>query len=129
MKCPCNPSQEYTDCCEKVHKNILKVTTAEQLMRSRYSAFVLANINYLQISHHSSTRPSKQEKRDIEKWTKSVSWIKLEVLNSTKGKKVDTTGIVEFKAFFMENGNMNVIHENSEFCKENKHWVYLKAVD
>lgn len=129
MQCPCNKTRKYNDCCEKAHKNILSVTTAEQLMHSRYSAFVLANIDYLQKSHHSSTRPSKREKRDIEKWTKSVSWIKLEVLNTTKGKEFDIAGTVEFKAFFMENGNIDVIQENSDFCKENSHWVYWKAVD
>lgn len=129
MQCPCNPTKKYTDCCEKAHKNILSVDTAEKLMRSRYSAFVLANIEYLQKSHHSSLRPTKQEKKNIEKWTKSVSWLKLEIINSTKGTTADKDGTVEFKAFFMENSSVNVIHENSEFCKENGYWVYLEAVN
>ena len=120
MKCPCNPAKKYSECCQKAHQNINTVTTAEQLMRSRYSAFVLANVNYLQKSHHSTTRPNKQEKRDIEKWTKSVNWLQLEILNTTE----DT---VEFKASFKENGSVQVIHENSKFCKENNHWVYLGA--
>ena len=118
MQCPCNPNKKYSDCCLKAHQNIHSVTSAEALMRSRYSAFVLANIDYLQKSHHSSTRPSKREKKEILAWTKSVNWLKLEVLKTT-----ETT--VEFKAFFMENGSIDVIHENSLFCKENDHWVYL----
>ncbi|CAM1347106.1 YchJ family protein [Tenacibaculum crassostreae] len=118
MQCPCNPTIKYSDCCQKSHQNIHSVTSAEKLMRSRYSAFVLADIDYLQKSHHSSTRPSKREKKEILAWTKSVNWIKLEVLNTT-----ETT--VEFNAYFMENGNIDVIHENSVFCKENNHWVYL----
>lgn len=120
MQCPCNPTKEYKDCCQKVHQNIASASSAEALMRSRYSAFVLANIAFLQKSHHSSTRPSKQEKRALEKWSTSVNWIKLEILNTTE----DT---VEFKAFFMENGIVAIIHENSLFCKEDNHWVYLKA--
>ena len=120
MQCPCNPEKKYSECCQKAHKNIYTVSTAAQLMRSRYSAFVLANVNYLQKSHHSSTRPNKQEKRDIEKWTKSVNWLKLEILNTTENT-------VEFKAFFNENGVINYIHENSKFCKEHEHWVYLGA--
>jgi len=122
MQCPCNPTKKYSNCCQKAHHNINSVTSAEVLMRSRYSAFVLANIEYLQKSHHSSTRPSKQEKREIEKWTKSVNWLKLEILNSS-------LDIVEFKAFFIENGSVSVIHENSKFCKESGHWVYLGAND
>ena len=120
MQCPCNPNKKYSDCCQKAHKNILSINTAEELMRSRYSAFVLADINYLQQSHHPSTRPSNKEKKEILKWTKSVQWIKLEILNST-------TNTVEFKAYFMESGIVDIIHENSLFNKENNHWVYLKA--
>ncbi|CAM1365806.1 Sec-C motif domain protein [Tenacibaculum soleae] len=127
MQCPCNPSKKYSDCCEKAHQNIQTVLTAETLMRSRYSAFVLAKINYLQESHHSRTRPSNKEKKEILSWTKSVKWLKLEVLNTSKGSITDLEGTVEFNAFFMENGKVDVIHENSSFCKENKHWVYLNA--
>ena len=125
MKCPCNPSKEYADCCKKAHDNILSVTTAEKLMRSRYSAFVIADIEYLQKSHYSKTRPSKREKKEMLQWMKSVTWLKLEVLKTTKGNKEST---VEFKAFFMENGKINTIHENSIFCKEDKHWVYVEGV-
>ncbi|WNW02525.1 YchJ family metal-binding protein [Tenacibaculum sp. HL-MS23] len=127
MQCPCNPSKKYSDCCEKAHQNIQTVLTAEVLMRSRYSAFVLADINYLKKSHHSSIRPSDKENKEILQWTKSVEWIKLEVLNTTKGTKKDLTGTVEFKAFFIENAKIDVIYENSSFCKENNHWVYFKA--
>lgn len=127
MQCPCNPNKKYADCCKIAHTNINNVLTAEQLMRSRYSAFVLANIEYLQKSHHSSTRPKKREKKEILAWTKSVQWLKLEVLNASKGKPSDTIGTVEFKAYFMENGQLDIIHENSSFSRENNHWVYLKA--
>ena len=121
MKCPCNPAKLYADCCKKAHQDIYSVTSAEALMRSRYSAFVLANIDYLQKSHYSKTRPSKFEKKEILAWTKSVDWIKLEVMYTTENT-------VEFKAFFVENGRLNNIHENSFFVKENKHWVYKNAL-
>ncbi len=120
MQCPCNPQNIYDECCKKAHLDIHSVTTAEVLMRSRYSAFVLANINYLQLSHHSSTKPTNKEKKEILQWTKSVDWIKLEVLNTTNNT-------VEFKAYFIENGRLNFIHENSYFEKENNHWVYVTA--
>ena len=121
MNCPCNPSKLYKDCCKKAHLNIECATTPEVLMRSRYSAFFLDNIDYLQKSHHSSTKPSELEKKEILTWTKSVEWVKLDVLQSTKNT-------VEFKAYFYENGALNVIHENSFFVKENNHWVYKNAL-
>ncbi len=125
--CPCNIDKKYSDCCQKAHQNIDSVSSAEALMRSRYSAFVLANSKYLHKSHHSKTRPSKKDLRAIENWTKSVKWLKLEVLNSSKGTSKDAIGTVEFKAYFMENGIINNIHENSKFTLENNHWVYVGA--
>jgi len=124
MNCYCGTEKPYTECCEKAHKNLADVKTAEQLMRSRYSAFVLANGDYLMASHHTSTRPIK-EKKAIVNWAKSVQWIKLEILETTEGKATDTKGTVTFKAYFYENGKVDIIHEKSAFVKENNHWTYL----
>jgi SEC-C motif domain protein len=124
MNCYCGNLKTYSHCCEEVHNNITEAATAEQLMRSRYSAFVLANGDYLMQSHHSSTRPIK-EKNEIVKWAKSVQWIKLEVLETSKGNENDTDGTVTFNAYFYENEKVEVIHEKSAFIKENNHWTYL----
>lgn len=124
MICPCNPNNLYKNCCQKAHNNIESVISAEELMRSRYSAFVLANGNYLMSTHHKSTRPNS-EKKAIVKWAKSVEWIKLDVQDTTKGLKNDNKGTVTFSAYFYDNGTMDVIHEKSAFVKENNHWFYL----
>lgn len=127
--CPCGSSKEYTDCCAIAHNNILDVLTAEQLMRSRYSAYVMANSDYLNISHHSKTRPqSRSERRDTIKWAKRVKWEKLDVLYTYQGQENDEHGIVEFKAYFSEAGKSSLIHEKSTFEKENGHWVYKSAI-
>ena len=117
MNCYCGTNNPYKDCCGVYHKNGGKTKTAEQLMRSRYSAFVLANGDYLMQTHHKSTRPT-QEKNALVKWSKSVQWLKLEVLEVT----INT---VNFKAYFIENGAPDVISENSKFVKENNIWFYL----
>ncbi|WP_396602695.1 YchJ family protein [Algibacter sp. R77976] len=124
MNCYCGSLIPYSNCCEKAHKNRAEAKTAEQLMRSRYSAFVLANGDYLMDSHHDSTRPT-QEKKAIVKWAKSVEWIKLEVLETYKGIVSDTEGTVTFNAYFYENGKVDIIHEKSAFVKENGNWFYL----
>jgi SEC-C motif-containing protein len=125
--CPCGSKKTYGDCCASAHSNIETVITAEHLMRSRYSDYVLCNMEYLMTSHHSSTRPVK-DKDEILKWTKSVKWLGLEVMNSSDGNVSDIEGTVEFKAHFEENGASEIIHEHSKFVKENKHWVYLGEV-
>ncbi len=106
------------------HLNNGKTETAQQLMRSRYSAFVLANGDYLMQTHHSSTRPISQ-KKEIVKWAKSVEWIKLEVLETTNGLAKDEEGTVTFNASFYGNGSVDVIHEKSAFIRENNFWKYL----
>ncbi|NLR91764.1 YchJ family protein [Flammeovirga agarivorans] len=127
--CPCGSKKTYKECCGIAHGNIMDVKTAEQLMRSRYTAFTLANGEYLNLSHHSKTRPqTRSERRDIIRWAKSVKWIGLEVIQSIKGKEEDIEGIVEFKAHFTERGRPNMIHEKSTFIKENGHWVYDTAL-
>jgi len=124
MNCYCGTNKTYQECCEVFHRNNGKTDTAEQLMRSRYSAFVLANGDYLMATHHKSTRPTK-DKKAIVKWAKSVQWIKLEVSDTSKGSKDDIEGTVTFNAYFFENGNVDVIHEKSAFVKENEQWFYL----
>ncbi|MDO6759815.1 YchJ family metal-binding protein [Tamlana sp. 2_MG-2023] len=124
MSCYCGQINTYENCCERIHKNIAIAKTAEKLMRSRYSAFVLAKGDYLMESHHSKTRKPK-EKKAIVDWAKSVQWIKLEVLETTKGLEEDSEGTVTFNAYFFENGNVEVIHEKSAFVKENNLWKYL----
>ena len=124
MNCYCENKKPYKACCEVFHLNNGKTETAEQLMRSRYSAFVLANGDYLMQTHHRSTRPTS-EKKAIVKWAKSVEWIKLEVLETTKGLEKDIEGTVTFNAYFYDNGKVDVIHEKSAFIKENEKWYYL----
>lgn len=124
MNCYCGQIETYTNCCEKLHKNPKAAKTAEQLMRSRYSAFVLANGDYLMQTHHKTTRPLK-EKKAIVKWAKSVNWIKLEILNTSQGKPNDKTGTVTFNAYFYENGKVDIIHENSAFIQQDQQWFYL----
>ncbi|WP_397364287.1 YchJ family protein [Olleya sp. R77988] len=124
MNCYCGNNTTYDACCKVFHLNQGKTETAQQLMRSRYSAFVLANGNYLMQTHHKTTRPLSQKKAIVQ-WAKSVEWIKLEIQDTTNGLKNDTKGTVTFNAYFYENGNVDVINEKSAFIKENDQWYYL----
>lgn len=123
MQCYCNSGKLYNQCCEPILKGQQQALTAEQLMRSRYSAYVVADINYLMNSHHASTRPTK-ERKAILKWAKLVNWISLDVIETKAGLANDKEGFVEFKAVFMENDKVECIHENSFFVKENNQWYY-----
>ncbi len=126
--CPCGRNNNlYIDCCYIVHTNIHNALTAEDLMRSRYSAFVLCNEEYLSESHSMQFRDSSNIHNTI-RWSKSVSWNRLEIISLVDGLENDLKGIVEFKAFFKEKNKVQCIHERSLFIRENLHWVYLDAV-
>lgn len=96
-------------------------------MRSRYTAFTLADVDYLLRSHAAKTRPVK-DRKSIERWAKSVTWIGLSILRTEAGEANDETGYVEFKATFFENGQPGQIHERSLFHRENGKWVYVSGV-
>ncbi len=127
MNCPCGLNKLAEDCCLPIINGKKNAHTAEQLMRSRYTAFTIAEVDYLMSSHHSKTRNMK-DKKEIKRWAKSVQWMGLSILDKEKGTASDTSGIVEFKAVFMENGQLDQIHEKSYFEKENNLWVYKNAI-
>ena len=125
--CPCGTGKEYRNCCQKAHNAPAFIATAEELMRSRYSAFTLANGPYLIETHHSATRHNVDE-NDLVEWAKSVKWLKLEIIRTTTGQPTDISGTVEFKAHFKERGKARFIHENSYFEKEYGTWKYKSIV-
>ncbi|MCJ8313697.1 MAG: YchJ family protein [Saccharospirillaceae bacterium] len=115
--CFCDSLQLFKDCCEPFLSNTSKPDTCEQLMRSRYSAYVTANIDYL----IQTTAEESREESDAEtmkQWAQQANWIKLELINASENQ-------VEFKAYYILGNKLEAIHETSDFIKENDSWVYL----
>lgn len=125
--CPCGSAQPFANCCEPIISGKKYATTALELMLSRYTAFTLADVDYLLRSHAVKTRPVK-DRKNIERWAKSVKWMGLSILRTEAGQTTDETGYVEFKATFLENGQPGLIHEKSFFHRENGQWVYVSGV-
>ena len=124
--CHCGRKIAYQDCCGAIHSGKRIAETAEDLMRSRYSAFVEADIDYILATYAGETRPVN-ERKEILEWAESVEWIGLEILNTRDGLKNQSEGFVEFKAHFKEEGRKNVLHEKSFFRKENEKWLYVSG--
>jgi SEC-C motif-containing protein len=119
-QCLCGSGSIYGDCCELLHSGARRAGTAEQLMRSRFSAYAQRNIAYLAETWDSSTRPA-----DIDLSKEDVTWIRLEIASLKKGAKSDKKGIVEFRAFYDRNGEQHVMREISRFRKVENQWYYL----
>ena len=125
--CPCGSQRIISQCCEPIILGTEDAPTAEALMRSRFVAFTKADITYLMKSHHSTTRPIK-DKKNMERWAKSVQWMGLVILGTEAGQEKDNRGMVEFRALYLENGELQQIHEKSKFEKENGKWAYVSGV-
>lgn len=93
-------------------------------MRSRYSAYVLADAAYIHRSWHSSTRPSK---KSLVQPT-SIQWERLALVYTQAGQVADQEGFVEFIAYFSEQGQAQQLQERSRFIREKGRWVYLDAL-
>ncbi len=124
--CPCGSGKLFQECCDLIIQSKNEAETCEELMRSRYSAFTQANIDYLMRSHHSRTRPLK-ELKNIQKWAASIQWMGMVILKTEDGGANDDSGYVEFRALFLDNGKMDEIHEKSLFKRENGKWVYVSG--
>jgi SEC-C motif-containing protein len=120
--CPCLSGEQYTDCCGRFHSGSADAATAEQLMRSRYSAFVLLHADYLLKTWHPSTRPSVLD------FDPGMEWRRLDILSAERGGPLATEGAVEFKAHFRLDGERGVHHETSRFLRVDRRWYYLDAV-
>lgn len=120
----------YADCCGRWHEGLERgehAPTPEALMRSRYSAYALAQgrsaaprslLAYLMSTWHPSTAPGDLELGPLQ-------WTGLEVLHeSTSGD----AGVVEFVAHHKVNGRAGKLHELSRFVREGGAWLYVDGV-
>lgn len=120
--CPCGLPASYQDCCGRLHRGDAAAATAEQLMRSRFTAFGVGDEAYLLRTWHPSTRPPRLG------LDKRVKWVRLEVLESTGGSVVHTEGTVRFRAHYLDRGRPGEMEENSRFARHEGRWVYTGAV-
>lgn len=98
-------------------------------MRSRYSAYVLGDAQYINRTWDETTRPSLQSLRASFKTKETPEFISLKIVSTSEGKIDDDTSTVEFIASY--GGDINKpqsLHENSYFRRNKGRWVYLKAL-
>ncbi|HBI21870.1 MAG TPA: hypothetical protein DDY37_04710 [Legionella sp.] len=120
--CPCDSQKNYLFCCEPFITGKQRPETPEALMRSRYSAYTMANIDYIKETMRGNALAGFQE-LDAKRWAKRVTWIKLNVLKSVTESL--SLGYVEFEASFVDGSHLKSIHEKSEFIFEKGRWYYV----
>lgn len=122
-KCPCGSNIHYNDCCKVFHQGEEVAETAEKLMRSRYSAYVKNNKDYLLKTWHPSTRPNAQE-FELDS-NSEFRWLELQVIKTEAGLERDNEGLVHFQANYRFQGQMGQMTEASKFIKEDGEWYYI----
>jgi len=124
--CPCCSGKKPESCCLPIVSGKQKASTAEALMRARYSAFVRGEIDFILSSHHSRT-VGDIDRGEVENWSKQSEWLGLKVVQTTKGEASDNDGIVVFHARYGLNGKVEDHWEHAQFEKENGEWKFLDA--
>ena len=127
MLCPCESGKPYSHCCEVYHLGT-PAPTAEALMRSRYSAYALAEKNpslehYLLQTWHSNSRPQQLNLGG----ENAAKWLGLQI---KRHQNIDSDhAIVEFIARYRHAGSMGGkaerLHETSRFERMENRWYYV----
>lgn len=121
-RCLCGTDVDYSACCGSFHLGKQIPQTPEELMRSRYSAYVLANIAYIKKTMRGKPLIGFNE-LEVKSWSKSVKWLGLKII--TIRNESPDCGFVEFIARFIQDSKQQSIHEISEFHRIDEQWYYV----
>lgn len=116
MNCYCGSKKEFSECCEPYLSGVSYPSTALELMRSRYSAYVLGDGSYI-VKTTTEENRYEDDLELIEEYAKSVTWLGLEIVHVEKN-------MVEFKAYYRDANGVKVQHEKSNFIYEDGVWLY-----
>lgn len=121
--CPCGSGNLFKECCDLFIKGEAQAPTAEKLMRSRYSAFVVEAPEYIYETHDPATR-DEVDLDEIRAWSENSYWEGLNIVATEAGEESDTTGKVEFVAHYTAGEKENHHHEVSTFTKKDGRWYF-----
>ncbi len=110
--CPCGSGATYDGCCGRLHRGATQAATAEELMRSRYSAYAMGDLDHVFRTWHPRTRPEVLEPDP------DLTWTGLTILGSGEDW-------VEFVASYSRGGAAGERRERSVFEHRAGRWVYV----
>ena len=143
--CPCGRDLAYVECCGRLHqamrvlypsctmdiakvddentlhKKVLQAAIPEDIMRSRYSAYVLNNFDYVLQSYAKDIRATLNT-TELAKHASDTKWRALEVIKSTgSSKQIEQ---VTFKVYYQIKADYYLMHERSNFINEDGVYLY-----
>ncbi|MEM5473553.1 YchJ family protein [Hoeflea sp. AS60] len=120
--CPCGSKLDYPACCGRYHVGTL-APTAEALMRSRYAAYALGELDYIEAT---AGGPAALvfNRAEAEASQLGTQWLGLEIVGTRKGREGDSEGTVSFIARYRHNGEEAALTETSQFRGVDGRWLY-----
>jgi len=122
--CSCGSNNDYAVCCGKYIDGEALPETAEQLMRSRYTAYTQCNVAYIEATTLEAALADFDHAQALQ-LAKSSTWLGLKVLEHRPHPKHANEAIVKFDAYFAINGKQGHIHETSKFKRIDQRWYYV----
>ncbi|WP_193610031.1 YchJ family protein [Nocardioides lijunqiniae] len=113
--CPCGSGATYDACCGRLHRGSARAVSALELMRARYSAYAVDDLDFVFRTWHPRTRPDTLEPDP------SLTWTGLTIVGS--GEEW-----VEFVAAYARGGEAGERRERSAFELRRGDWVYVGEV-
>ena len=121
--CACGSGLNYAECCEPYISGQKNAPTAEALMRSRYTAYVVHAIDYI-ITTCLDEGKDRIDHKQTKEWSEKSQWLGLKILSTDKGGPEDSEGTVEFEATYERDKLRDIHHEQAKFKKTGDKWFY-----
>ena len=121
--CLCGSGKAFDACCEPLLNGDRIADTAEQLMRSRFTAHAVEDFEYL----HNTYVPTVDTPYETEEYDSHINWTKL-VIHSHEPDVRPGISHVDFSAYFAEKGREGVMHEKSEFIQRDGVWLFNRPL-
>ena len=121
--CPCGSGRNLEACCGPYLAGTASAPTAEALMRSRYTAYVKHDIDYIV----DTCTKNEAEGIDVDstrQWSEQSDWLGLQIVRTEKGGAMDNEGLVEFIASYKFQGKKEDHHEKALFVKKAGSWFF-----
>ena len=123
-KCFCGNKFTFEQCCKPILDGEVEAINAEILMRSRFSAYVIKNYQYI-LQTYASTQRAKLSVSELLDSAQDTQWLALQVITHLPHEK---TAQVEFKATYQVGNHYYVMHELSDFIFEGGKWFYINGI-
>ncbi|WP_133407334.1 YchJ family protein [Parashewanella tropica] len=117
--CPCGSKELYQNCCYPLHNQARHASSPEELMRSRYSAFVKKQFDYIISTQDEGFHPGVTAEQLAT--PPLPNWLALNVIDSTQNAH---SGTVTFKAWYSLSNQLDAIFEKSNFILKDGQWFY-----